>query len=84
MFCNAVISSFFQGLKILASLKKGFCLHENKQAKISQFFDYAIANILPHPQKDINSVSETDIIQVTLLIIVFGIVFCCTCSCHGM
>jgi len=47
MFCNAVISSFFQALKILASLKKGFCLHENKQAKISQFCDYAIANILP-------------------------------------
>jgi hypothetical protein len=47
MFCNVVISSFFQALIILASLKKGFCLHENKQAKISQFCYYDIANILP-------------------------------------
>jgi len=51
MFYNAVISSFFQALKILASLKKGFCLHENKQAKISQFCDYDIANILPSQKR---------------------------------
>ena len=53
------------------------------KTKVSQFCDYDIANISP-PQKDSNSVSEGDIIQVTLLIIIFGIVFCYTCKSHGM